>query len=263
MIKRWIVTGDTHGNVRARLKNIQSNLNIDNPEEYGIIILGDAGINYTLDEGEAAWKKRINAMGFKIYCVRGNHEERPENISTMEKWFDNDAHWFVWREAKYPNIRYLWDGHLYHFGDYSAVVIGGAYSVDKHWRLERGAKWFKDEQLTAKEMATITHNLEYTQCNFVLSHTCPISWQPRDLFLSSVDQSKVDNTMETWLEEIKNKFSWHIWLFGHYHDDRLVRPRVEMFFNDYEFLDEVAKRWDSAEELPWWMKKDPNYYMED
>lgn len=262
MIKRYIVTGDTHGNVLTRLKNIRRYLEDKNPEDYAVIILGDAGINYRFDEAEASMKKHINNSGFVVYCVRGNHEERPENIPTMIKWYDNEIHWFVWREEKYPNIRYLWDGALYHFNGYSALILGGAYSVDKYWRLETGKTWFLNEQLTVEEMANIEYELDYTRCNFVFSHTCPISWQPKDLFLSSVDQSKVDNSMELWLEKIKDKFDWQVWLFGHYHDDRLVRPGVEMYFNDWQFLDVLAERWiDNSDPEILWLKKDPNYYM--
>lgn len=262
MIKRWIVTGDTHGDVQTRLKNIKMNMPIEHPSEYGVIILGDAGINYRFNEAEAAWKKRIDNMGFTIYCVRGNHEERPANIPTMSVWYDDEVKGIVFREPKYPNIRYLKDGEIYTFGNYTAFILGGAYSVDKYYRLATGKCWFPNEQLTESEMRSIESYLPTVKCDFVFSHTCPISWQPRDLFLSVVDQSKVDNTMEMWLEEIKNKFSWQIWLFGHYHDDRLVRPKVEMFFTDYEFLDNIASRWDEAATPPWWMKKDPNYYME-
>ena len=232
------------------------------PEETGVIILGDAGINYYFSDWELRNKKHLNNTGFKIYCVRGNHEERPENLPNIEIWYDQDVDWYVWREAEYPNIRYLWDGGVYTFGKYTGLILGGAYSIDKEWRLQTGKKWFESEQLTAEEMEDIEIHSAGAKYDFVFSHTCPLSWQPRDLFLSFVDQSKVDNTMEKWFEEIKNKFSWKIWLFGHYHDDRLVRPGVEMFFNDYEFLDEIMARWNEPEGPPWWMKKDPNYYME-
>ena len=42
MIKRWIITGDTHGQVETRIGNIVRNKNIENCEETAVIILGDA-----------------------------------------------------------------------------------------------------------------------------------------------------------------------------------------------------------------------------
>ena len=46
MIKKWILTGDTHGDVVSRLENIKLNNPEYIPEETGVIILGDAGLNY-------------------------------------------------------------------------------------------------------------------------------------------------------------------------------------------------------------------------
>ena len=54
------------------------------PAETALIILGDAGINFYLNKTDKKNKKIINNTGYIIYCVRGNHEERPENIETME-----------------------------------------------------------------------------------------------------------------------------------------------------------------------------------
>lgn len=38
------------------------------------------------------------------------------------------------------------DGEIYDFFGHSCIVIGGAYSVDKYYRLARGYNWFEDEQ---------------------------------------------------------------------------------------------------------------------
>lgn len=39
--------------------------------------------------------------------------------------------------------------------------------------------------------------------DFVFTHTCPISWEPRDLFLPMINQGTVDRTMENWLDDVK------------------------------------------------------------
>ena len=46
MIKNWLVTGDTHGQVMTRLMSIGTT--DYKPEETALIILGDAGINFYL-----------------------------------------------------------------------------------------------------------------------------------------------------------------------------------------------------------------------
>lgn len=266
MINRWIITGDTHGQTDTRLKNIEQNCDIISKETTGVIILGDSGINYYLNKTDKKWKKVINNHGIYVYCVRGNHEERPENIPTMEKIFDENVNNFVWCEPDYAFIRYFIDGATYRLvqGEQTlnTLVAGGAYSVDKDWRLRQGAQWFPEEQLSLEEMSTIIHTYDDEYFDLILTHTCPYSWQPTDLFLGSINQESVDNSMELWMERLKNRIHWHVWLFGHYHDDRLVRPYVEMYYTDYEDLSNILERWKPGHELEWWLKKDPNFYID-
>ena len=266
MIKNYLVTGDTHGRVIERLQQIDKKYI---PEETALIILGDAGINFYLNKTDAKNKKNINATGYLIYCVRGNHEERPENIPTMEQFYDTNIDGTIYYEPKYPNIRYLMDGHVYLINSHPTLVIGGAYSVDKWYRLSNFSQeakwtgWFKDEQLTTEEMAEITEKFKGKHFDFILTHTCPYSWQPFDLFLQGIDQSTVDNTMEYWLDDFRKQITWNAWLFAHFHDDRAVRPGVEMYYNDIVSLDTIYNIWTNGEELPWYYTKDPNYDKED
>lgn len=261
---KWLITGDTHGAVASRLMNIGDT---DYPQnDTAIIILGDAGINFYLNKTDKKNKQVLaNNFGYFIYCVRGNHEERPENIPNMEVYWDEIVGNYIYCEHEYPNIRYFMDGKVYNINGWKTLVIGGAYSVDKWYRLSRApdnAKWtgwFPEEQLTTEEMATIEQQHSGQHFDFILSHTCPESWQPFDLFLRGLDQSTVDKTMEVWMEKFKNTVTWDVWLFGHFHDDRLVRPHVEMFYTDIEDMATIYHRWTSGEELPWWLPKDPNY----
>lgn len=241
------------------------NETIYSKNDTAIIILGDAGINFYLNKTDAKNKKIINNIGYKIYCVRGNHEERPENLPHIVYLYDPEVKGRIIYEPDYPNIHYLMDGSVYEFDGHSTLVIGGAYSVDKWYRLSRspkGAKWtgwFPEEQLTIEEIAEIEKEQSGKHFDFILSHTCPESWQPFDLFLQGLDQSTVDKSMEIWMEKFKNTVTWDVWLFGHFHDDRLVRPHVEMFYTNIEDMTTIYHRWTSGEELPWWLPKDPNY----
>ena len=275
MIKNVILTGDTHGGMATitRLSNIQRNMPECKPEETAVIILGDAGLNFYLNNTDKKYKKLLNSMGYHIYCVRGNHEERPEKIPGIHPAFDENVNGMVWQEYDYSNISYLMDGNTYNIGGYYVLVIGGAYSVDKWYRLARAGYspaeaetadpkkcgWFKDELLTAEEMAAITEKCEGKYFDFVLSHTCPLSWEPTDLFLNGIDQSQVDKSMETWMDDLKNKIDWQVWCFGHYHADRIEWPCVEQFYMDYENIDTVWNRWFDKKtyEKEWWLPKSP------
>lgn len=273
MIKNWFITGDTHGKVAERLHHIPDTLN---PEETAIIILGDAGFNFWLNTTDVKTKREANKYGYKIYCVRGNHEERPENIDSMETLFDENVCGPVFVENEFPNIRYFKDGRTYEINGHRTLVIGGAYSVDKWYRLSRAgldeqtnnpAKtgWFPSELLTEDEMLKIASVTFGEEFDFVFSHTCPLSWEPRDLFLSFIDQSTVDKSMEQWLDVIKADIHWGVWCFGHFHKDRIERPRVEQFYGDIEDLEAVWNRWfnEKTMENEYWLEKSPNYHMEE
>lgn len=234
MIKNWLCTGDTHGHVCERLEKLNGYFL---PSETALIILGDAGLNFYLNKTDSKNKVQISATGYTIYCVRGNHEERPENIFSMEEYWDYEVEGYVWYEPEFPNIKYLKDGEEYIINKMRTLVIGGAYSVDKWHRLNgapadaKWTGWFKDEQLTETEMREITDRVAGRNFDLVLSHTCPYSWQPFDLFLPFVDQSSVDKSMELWLEELKEKISFNQWIFGHFHQDRIINEQAQMLFS--------------------------------
>lgn len=266
MIERWIITGDTHGQVEPRLQRILKCTDEIVPEKTAVIILGDAGINYYLNKTDRKNKQLISETGLRVYCVRGNHEARPQNITDMKLVYDTDVNGVIYMEEKFPQIRYFVDGGEYNINGKSVLVIGGAYSVDKYYRLARAAGkgfsgWFADEQLNENEMSQISKNVAGKHFDFVFTHTAPIDWEPTDLFLSGINQSTVDKTMENWLSCLKDTFSWDIWCFGHYHDDRIEAPHVQQFYQMYEDMDDVIARWcqyDKSGELDWWMKKSPH-----
>lgn len=178
---------------------------------------------------------------------------------------DTDVEGPVFIEPARPHIRYLMDGLEYNFGGHNALILGGAYSIDKYWRLSHYDKnapwtgWFKDEQLTEEEMSIIEDNVKGEKYDFVFSHTCPLSWQPTDLFLSAVDQSTVENGMEVWLERLKNEINWDIYCFGHYHRNRIEGPHIEMFYDHMEDIEDIWRRWHGDEDCFWWIEKGPKY----
>jgi hypothetical protein len=70
--------------------------------------------------------------------------------------------------------------------------------------------------------------------------------------------------MEVWLGKFKDMISWGVWLFGHYHADRLERPYVEQFYEEVEDLNSIMARWEKysdTQELDWWLPKARDFYM--
>ena len=252
----YYVTGDIHGN----FENYSFATRNCSPGD-AIILLGDSGFNFYLNIKDMILKNRVNESGFITYCVRGNHDARPENLDSMKKVYKEDIQNYVYMEDEFPNIFYLIDGLVYNFNGYTALVLGGAYSIDKAYRIANHWTWYEDEQLSPEEMIQIEKDCSGKDFDFVLSHTCPLSWQPQDLFLSSVKQLEVDNRMETWMDNFKDKINWKYWLFGHYHDDRVIRPHVKLFYYNCESLEKIVKTWNKYDKTGHiFDKKDPKFF---
>ena len=94
---------------------------------------------------------------------------------------------------QYPNILFAIDGEVYDFNGNSCIVIGGAYSVDKYYRLARGWSWFPDEQPSEEIKAKVERVLAERnwKIDIVLSHTGPLKYEPTEVFLPMIDQSIV------------------------------------------------------------------------
>ena len=243
MIKHWYFTGDTHADLNRfySIENLFKKRGL-NTNECGVIVLGDVGFNYFLDHRDRNLKKKfIKNCNYTIYCLKGNHEARPQQVEGIQKIYDTNVCGDVYYEEEYPNIKYFLDtsASTYTINGYKFLTIGGAYSVDKFYRLQQGWNWFEDEQLSQGEMNYIENKSTGNIFDFVLTHTCPLSWQPTDLFLDAVNQELVDNSMEKWLEELINKISYKYYLFGHYHDDRRINDKAYMLFNSVIKLEDI------------------------
>ena len=259
-IKNWLITGDCHGRVAERMSMIHDSMPEYKPEETAVIILGDAGLLYYLNKTDQKHKREASAYGYTIYCVRGNHEARPGEHFGMHLIQDENVGGPVWIEDEFPLIRYFCDWGIYEILGRKTLVIGGAYSVDKFYRLQNGWHWFENEQLAPHEMAACMKNVKDREFDLILSHTCPLSKQPVDMFLSYIDQSTVDNTMEVWMEELANTVQWNIWLWAHYHIDRVEAPHCEIFYYEVENLCDIEARWkkyDETGELDWYLPMSP------
>ena len=221
------ITGDTHRDFDRLLYN-------DVQEGDTLIILGDAGINFYLDESDKELKKYLNKLGIKFFCVRGNHEERPENIKSY-KLVDMYGG-KVYIEKKYPNLIFAKDGEEYNIDNKSILVIGGAYSIDKNYRLIRGYPWFKDEQLNPEEMLEIINKVKGKHYDVVLTHTCPHKYEPTEVFLEGINQSNVDKIMEHFLDVIEESIDYDKWYCGHYHTEKKEDKIEFMYYSIRKFM---------------------------
>ena len=224
------ITGDTHRDFR-RLVFFEYSYNTTKDDI--LIILGDAGINYYGKE-DIKIKKLLSDFSITLFCVHGNHEQRPETISSYkEKEFNGGT---VYYEEEFPNLLFAKDGETYNFDGKKVLVIGGAYSVDKEIRILNDLGWWEDEQpsLETKEKVLKMFD-EGIEVDVVLSHTCPYKYLPYEVFLEGVDQSKVDKSTEEFLDIVEEKLNYKKWYCGHYHTEKVVDKLEFMFESIKEF----------------------------
>ena len=132
------------------------------------------------------------------------------------------------------------DGALYNIDGLRCIAIGGAYSVDKYYRIESGYAWFADEQpsdaiknYVNNQLLSVSHKVDV-----VFSHTCPFKYEPREMFLSCIDQATVDDSTEKWLDSIEDKLDYKAWYCGHWHTNKRI-DKMHFLFEGWESLEDL------------------------
>lgn len=137
----------------------------------------------------------------------------------------------------YPNLLFALDGEIYDLDGIRAIAIGGAYSIDKMYRLVHGYGWWPDEQPSPAIKEKVKKALDACGCKIdaVLSHTTPLKYEPVEAFLSFIDQREVDKSTETWLDGIESRLDYRRWYCGHYHIEKDIDRLSILFESIREF----------------------------
>lgn len=228
------ITGDTHGDFK-KLKRFCSRIRTSTQDI--MIILGDSGLNYFTDIRAKRYKDEAARLPITLLCIHGNHEERASNIPTYHK--EQFLGGTVLVEEQYPTLKFALDGEIYNiqnkFGNIKrALVIGGAYSVDKYYRIMNGANWYESEQPSDEIKSHVDKVIGLNRGNIdiVLAHTCPYRYIPREWFIGGIDQSTVDNSTELWLDTIyENLNRLENWYCGHFHGHKVI-DNICFLFNE-------------------------------
>ena len=82
--------------------------------------------------------------------------------------------------------------------------------------------WWKDEMPSQYEYRYGVENLEKHdwRVDYVITHCCPSSIQR----MIAEDEYKTDELTD-YLDEIKTSLSYKNWIFGHYHDNKMITDK--------------------------------------
>lgn len=277
------ITGDTHGVFKKFNSFCYKN---KTTKEDVMIVLGDFGLNfYTNNYNNINYlETKLAAMPLTFFCIHGNHEARPEHFPARYK----EKEWnggIVFCSDNAPNVLFAKDGEIYNINNKKVFVCGGAYSVDKYYRLNRWLLgnlfklrenldetiyiyekttdlvfsdnienkltvdnfidtndfefgWWKDEQPSeaVKKHCEDVLQKENWDVDIVLTHTCPLKYEPKEMFIEGIAQDLIDKSTEEWLDKIENKLNYKKWYCGHFHTDKVV--------DNIEFMHKEIKRFD-------------------
>lgn len=207
-----VLVGDIHGEYGT----FRYDINRLHQDAY-IIQVGDFGVGFYKEEyyKEELFhvNKVLNDKNCHLYVVRGNHD-LPSAFQITNNPFD------------YSNITFLADYSELELLGKSILLVGGAVSVDRRFRVE-GRTWWSDEEFNLK----LEHEFPYKdrQYDLVVTHTRPgvcgafkgfdkiEYWCNQDYDLKN-DLIEESQKLDYFYERTKPKN----WIYGHFHSSNLI-----------------------------------------
>lgn len=227
-----LLAGDSHG----RISTIKEYLEVADERECDIIfVLGDFGYW----EHELEGIEYLNLVDYyadqfamPVYFLDGNHDK---TSLLLEKYHERDNEGFI---KVRPWVRYSPRGHRWTWDHVRFMSLGGAYSVDKAWRLEEerkaslniakknayrpvnnqrnedtsGTLWFPEEEITDADLEMFL--TDTSPVDILLTHDKPRATTPecirKDLPECWPNQDRIQRAVTT----LQPEMLFH----GHLHD---------------------------------------------
>ena len=221
------VTGDTHGEegrFSAELMPEQSGWKEDDK----LIIAGDFGYVFEGEQRVLSEKNKLNALSkknFEILFVDGNHE----GFDYLLNYPEEERYGAPVRRIR-NNIFWLQRGFVYTIEGMRVFVMGGAYSMDKAFRMKYqeicGQKiWFEQELPNASEYRRAIENLRASnmEVDYIITHTAPKSIIYR---LIGRTPDMHDAELTGFLDWVYHEVKFKKWYFGHFHEDTQVSQQM-------------------------------------
>lgn len=202
--------GDVHG-YKFELSLVLGSM----PEEVtSVIQVGDMGVGF--GQGDY-WLESLDYMLQEKNgrFIRGNHDNLAV-CKTMQSWIK--------------------DGTV----ENDVMYIGGAWSIDRAWRIE-GYDWWADEELSYEEFSKLIDVYNIARPRVMVTHDCP-STVSKELFIKTgkafSDKHYVTRTGSA-LAAMLEIHQPELWIFGHWHcnvDQNIDKTRF-ICLNEMSYAD--------------------------
>lgn len=223
---RILMCGDAHGNI-SHVRYLLSTAKKQNCDR--IFVLGDFGL-WEHERDGVVFLNLVSAYahqrGLQVYCLDGNHDNWVESVFRAGPRPDAEGFHELRRAVKYAGR-----GHQWNWDGKEFIALGGAYSVDKHWRLaceasgetmdsmgnvvnaKAGSLWFPDEEMSDDDMDNILATASPGKVDVMLAHDKPLwsqpGWNRKTMELCLPNQRR--------LQKAVNQLQPDVYLHGHLH----------------------------------------------
>ena len=229
------ITGDTHGDF-SRLLPAAFHEQRDLTNAEYLILCGDFGGVWEGGDAEQQWLDWLETRSFTTLFVSGNHE----NYDLLRNYPISQWHGGLVQAIR-PSVLHLMRGQLYNICGKRIFTMGGASSHDiQDGILEPDApdflrrfqqlnaqgaafrvnhrSWWREELPNEAEYAEARANLDRAgwTVDYILTHCAPTS------IALQFSRHNVADHLTDFLQEVKDRTQYHYWLFGHYHDNKVI-----------------------------------------
>lgn len=236
---RILIAGDTHGNINWLAGYIFPTAMALEADR--IVICGDFGAWEHVVPGGTSFMTNVGMLaevsGVDLYWLPGNHD----NKKLVEEMYRHRTDRFGFIVCR-SGVNYIPNGHKWVWGGAKFRSFGGAYSIDKQFRLSMeqrnyreqvaaeqlaadldgrvpspvastaGTIWFPDEEMTDAEMDALL-KADSKPKDIILSHDKPLSaepgWNKRLIAETIPNQERLERALKV------HKPKW--WIHGHLH----------------------------------------------
>lgn len=193
-----------------------------------LIVTGDFGFVFHGEKNYLSERNKLDALAkkpYEILFVDGNHEGFDYLVDYPE-----ELRYGAPARRIRDNIFWLQRGCIYTIEDKTFFTMGGAYSMDKAFRMSYqeicGEKiWFRQELPSSEEYHRAIDTLEKAQMkvDYIITHTAPKSIIPRVI---GKMPDPHDMELTGFLDWIYHEVNFKKWFFGHFHEDLAVTEQL-------------------------------------